>query len=101
TTQRERRMFDAGPTIVEAMASNRRLRKIITPRPTLLVITPPLISLSRFSSGVFFLLSSRSAFQSSRVALPQSSPSLTLAPPLPSTPFTRRRLTPHLVQYFV
>src|SRR5262249_39275492 len=101
TTQRERKIFDAGPGTVEAMASNRKLRKTIKAMPTLLVITPALISSSRFTSGVFFLRASIFSLLSSTHPVAHSSPLLTVAPPLPSTPLTLRRLTPHLVQYFV
>src|SRR5262245_8582958 len=101
TAQRERRMLPPGPSIVEATASNNRPRKTIKPKPTLLVITPALISSRRFTSGVFFLRASFLALRSSSQNGFQSSPLLTLPPPLLSTPFTRRRLTPHLVQYFV
>src|SRR5215470_1689738 len=104
-TQRVRKMFEAGPSTVEAMASNRKLRKTIKPKPTLLEITPALISSSRFSSGVFFL---RASLRASFFALwsfthagSLSSPFLAVAPPLPNTPLTLWRLTPHLVQYFV
>jgi hypothetical protein len=94
-------MLPSGPSRVEAMALKRRLGKTIKPKPTLLVITPAFISSSRFSSGVFFYRASLLDLRSSTQNDSQSSPFLTPAPPLPSAPFTRRRLTPHLVQYFV